>query len=216
MGPLTVSDSDFANSPLITPERLKADYREALAVGPSWAESRGFAGDEQDFDTNADGLIGDALSVGIGNPNSRPDKPPTKTAWMFSVCAGAIFFELTRYGNSAATNGNGGPDEKLHLRITAAGNAADNQTFQRIVMAAGLHAQCVLNPDNRRDLRAEGLSLTGGGKATKEAREVMVAHAVENARKHGADLEAYRSNLWALFILHDELHLEPYSGSLAY
>ncbi|WP_162561432.1 hypothetical protein [Methylobacterium terrae] len=209
-----MSDNEFASSPLITPERLKLDYRDALSVAPAWAGSPSFT--EQDFDSNEEGLAGDVLTIAVGTSKARPGKPPTKTAWMLGVCSGAILFELTRHGNSGATNGNGGPNEKSHFRITFAGNAEDNQTVQRLVTGAGLRAKCVMNADNRRDLRAEGLSLTGGGKAIKEAREVAVAHATENARKAGADVEAYERNLWALFILHDELHLDPYGASLSY
>lgn len=209
-----MSDNKFASSPLITPERLKLDYREALSIVPTWAELRSFT--DQSFESNMDGLENDVFTIAVGSSKARPGKTPTKTAWAFAVCAGAFLSELTRYGNSAATNGNGGPNEKPHARLTFAGHAEDNQTIQRLVTAAGLHAQCVMNADNRRDLRAEGLSLTGGGKAIKEAREVAVAHAIENARKAGADVEAYERNLWALFILHDELHLEPYGASLSY
>lgn len=209
-----MSDNAFAATPLITPERLKADYREALSVAPTWAGSPAFT--EQGFDSNAEGLEDDVLVIAIGNSAARPGKAPTKTDWAFAVCAAAFLFELTRYGNSAATNGNGGPNEKLHARLTFTGHAEDNQTIQRLVTGAGLHAQCVMNPDNRRDLRAEGLSLTGGGKAVKEAREIAVAHALENARKCDADVKAYERNLWALFILHDELHRDPHWTSLSY
>lgn len=186
--------TEFANSPLITPERLKADRAEALSVLPSWLHACGLADPDLPLEDDAATLyVGKTALVGI----------------TLSPIVAAAVFELTRFGNSVATNGNGGPDEDMHVRLTLAGNAKDNQTIQRLVMNVGLHRRVELGVD-RSDLRAENLSTVGDGKSRKDARETAIKHAIELARRAEADVVAYEANLRALFELHDELHLGTY------
>lgn len=158
---------------------------------PPWAHACGFADLELPLEDDTAVLI-------VGRGTVLPIK--------LSPVMPAILAELTRYGNSIATNGNGGPDEDMHVRLTLAGNAKDNQTVQRLVRGAGLHRRVELSED-RSDLRAENLAVVGDGKAIKDAREVVIRHAAEQARKAGAEVEPYVRNLRDLFDLHDTLHL---------
>jgi hypothetical protein len=189
------TDTNFSASPLITPERLKADLHEAFKLKPAWTGPCGLADEELPWDDNV-------LVLAAGQKHIEP--------YQLDTVSGAALFELTRFGNSVTTNRNtraGDPAERWYLKMTFSDAQEDNMPVSRLVTDAQPR-QAVRVGENRRDLRWESLTKQGAGKPTTAARETAVAHAERAARLNspeGFDVAAYVANLWALFLLHDEV-----------
>jgi len=94
--PLNRPPESFRNAPLITPDRIRKDWREALSIRPEWAQ---FAVPVED------GMW--AVVVGKKHP----------IAIMIPSFELALLCEVTRFKASLATNTNGsGPRAKTYVR----------------------------------------------------------------------------------------------------
>ncbi len=198
----------FASSPLITRERLSncadEDGLDALfSPAPAWVLMCKSVGPET--------LPNEAKMVlRVGRKHKRE--------YALSAVSLAILYELTRYGNSAATNINrpaGSKAARVYLKLTFKGAAKNNQPAHRIVAGVGLHQQALYpkaTPGGLIDLHPDNLAIDGGGKPEKNARKVAMSHAERCARAYAseADAVAYLANLNALLAFHDEVFgLEP-------
>lgn len=197
-----MSSNEFSASPLITRERLEVlDRAEAFSSLPAWAaggillsiDPGGDSGLELEFD------VFEVPISGVCPLIAR-----------FPAISAAILFELTRYGNSIATNRNriGG---EVYAKLTFGQHAKDSMPAARIIMDA-LPRQAVFQMGNPGEYRPEYLEKRGAGKSIKDARTVAIKHALEAALEARADALAYEANLLVLLEFHDELLL----GRFAY
>jgi hypothetical protein len=197
-GPVVKQPSEslsFASSPLITPERLSRGPEEALRPTPPWAVRIALADPEAPLDFSI-------CVMRLGE--TRPDQ------YNIHVLSVAILFELTRFGNSVATNSNrrgGDAHAKDYVKITYSGAPHDDTPIARIIMGAKPR-EAVISAPNPRNLDPAELGMRGAGKPTKDARAIAMSHAERCAREQAlpeAEVSAYLENLVALFAFHDEL-----------
>jgi hypothetical protein len=130
----------------------------------------------------------------------------------------AVLFELTRYGDTILVDANKKPSSKgaiYYLTFKPAASAKDTISVSRIIGGLGPHQVARTPKDTPNDLTPENWAVEGGGKPTKDARAIAIRYAEERARHHHAggtapEVEAYLTNLHALFTYHDEvLRLQP-------
>lgn len=186
--------SDFASSPLITPERLDASLVEALGAAPAWAIWYALADDEA---SPSESMA--VVRLGDKHPNQYP----------LPAVSLAILFEITRYGNSATTNTNSQEDDedaRYYPKVTYRGATKDDTTVGRLIMAALPRQRIIPAKDGMRTLHPASLGREPDRKATKDARAIAMHHCERVAREHRAsdgEVQAYLDNLRALFAYHD-------------
>lgn len=187
----------FLFAPLITPARLRADWREALAIRPQWAASM--------FEVDADGEDLDHTSAGLVAVVGRTRPQPLN----LSPLTAAILFELTRHNERGIhTNTNGSkPLPKVYAKLIFSTQAPQDATpLLRLIGNAkdGERAKPVNSP---RDLSPENVQIEPHPHPRKDAREVNIKHAREAAEasarewagRVSIDVDAYVANLRALF-----------------
>jgi hypothetical protein len=187
------STSDFRSSPLITPERLKRDHKEALHLAPPWASIHEIAHNEDELEHSKAVVRIDGEHPGIEH---------------ILALSLAFLFELTRFGHSVARNINGKADDPkalVFVKVTYRGAEYDDTTMGRLIVDAppGKIVARLDVKDHHPDLL-----VVRGGSAKKATRAIAMKHAERLAREVGAsevEIAAYLSNLRALLALHDEL-----------
>jgi len=190
----------FAQSPLITPARVRTELGRVFAAAPRWALVEVVDHDpNRVFEENV-------CAVAAGTKAKR-------IVYRVNPLIVAALFEITRFGNSVVTNANRPQDDpkgKPYLRATFAGAAEDHVTVGRLVINAGPHEEAVMaeavTERATTELRVEYLGKTSSGSAVKSARPTAVEHAEAAARKHAPpdfNITAYVGNIWALFAEHD-------------
>lgn len=197
---MDTATTDFASSPLITPERLAAEPQAALAVRPAWVRRVFF--------------------VAPGpHPEPNPAVQPPVIIWAgktrtlyeaHTTLAAAIMWEITRLpGLSIAVNSNGGAGN--YLRFTIGDEGEDLTTVSRFLSNAGPHEQVNKTKGRKWDMRTETLRVSRAGKPSKESRSVVMGHVERIAREveeRGAfpphiTAETYLANLYRLIAMAD-------------
>lgn len=208
--------SAFASSPLITPERLKANCAEALAALPPWADTHALAqGDDPTLEVEHQ-----KVAFHVRRSSRAKDKREgirggnRDTPWGLTAVFIAILAEVTRYGNSVNLNPNRGKerlDALFHLELALSGDGYEHFPVGRLINNATAKREVKLSTEGhfRHDLHPANLTEVEGGKPKHDARAVAIRHAQRRAEKASlpaAEVKAYVDNLYALFVYHDELY----------
>ncbi|RWQ28877.1 MAG: hypothetical protein E5Y88_27245 [Mesorhizobium sp.] len=183
-------DADqFRNTPLITPERIESDWKEALDILPPWARSRDF-------------LCGRVILVPVwGLHPATPFFPPYELA---------LLAEVTRYGHTIVTNSNFSPSgPRVYLKVSFRDAPGHNITIRRILSgAAEDEAVKALNIES--DYSAANSYFVPDARAKRDARK----EAIEQAEKLAGEfvdpvgVAAYVANIRALFAAIDASAVE--------
>lgn len=192
--------TDFASSPLITPERLEADPQAALAVRPAWLHAVHLEYPEGHEEDPARFTPAVALVLGRKHVTSRG----------FSLPQVAFMMEITRFpGASIVTNHNG--TGRHYVRIAFDGYPEDLTMLSRVFSGATEYVQTKVD-GIQSDMRAENLRHDPAEKIGKDARQVVLGHAERIAKQLEASgrmpphltAEAYLDNLRRLLVLIDQ------------
>ncbi len=188
------STSDFRSSPLITPDDLRADPRVASLRSPpgvviAWPNAEGTT---LEWINPSSDDADDRLLLEMEDPTlvvwSVEGSATTPTmSFILDAAFAAILNEATRFDGSLRTHSNRSPGDlsaTFYLRFIQAKGAPEEGSFivARIVVDAEAR-EVAYSPDSKRDLRQVGLSPDGKrrGKATRNARDALRAHAERSA-----------------------------------
>ncbi|MER9528814.1 hypothetical protein NKI89_03235 [Mesorhizobium sp. M0309] len=165
----------FRDSPLITAERLNANWNEALKLLPEWA---GIAH-----------VLPDRLHVVVGGKHPLPMfLPPLEMA---------VLAETTRFGHGVVTNANGsGPNGRAYAKLSLRDAADRNPTVRRYLSGAD-EGTAVKPLEIVSDYSASNSYFVSDGHAKRAAREEVLLHVKALAQVHLAprELDAYLANL---------------------
>ncbi len=197
---MTITDTDFLYSPLITPERILRDYEEAFSIRPKWCHSVHHVTPEGVHPSN---LQYQPLPIAIITLGK------TQIVHKGLSLAGLGFaFEITRLpGISIVTNQNGSTPPRHYVRIVVADYPEDLTTLSRTLCDTGPYEE--LSPGIlRHSLDPEHMLARPSSKQNRHAREVILGHAERLARKYSErdpsfDADAYVTNLRNLLSLVD-------------
>lgn len=159
----------FLDTPLLTPERIATDPEVAFEVRPAWI--RGLVIVHPD-DTPEDRLTASpaaVVSLGEGHLAHRT----------YSLINLAILSELSRLpGVSVATNSNG--SGRHYERVTIADAGEDLTSVNRLLLGATAYDQAKV-VGIKSDMRPENLGSIPASKLGKDARAVLLGHALRIA-----------------------------------
>jgi len=204
-----MTDKQFTDTPLITPDTLRLKREDLCDILPRWAF------DFTQASGGEDPLGEDVTLFRMNTHKAYVMQAPTVFL--------AIICELTRYpGASVALNDNGGTrasSTKPYPKLTMGG---DNFTLRRLSVdaGAGVVVKSIKRKVKRRagslllevdNLHPDNYHIGTAGKSTRDARADVTNHARNLAQAYAranpekkVDVETYLANIKALLDLHDE------------
>lgn len=198
--PNSKSNAKFANSPLITPERLISDWSIILEQEnlPEWIRILVpmHTGPE---DEDAEDPFPENVEIVVGKKSPNPYGTTTVEL--------ALYLELTRFGHSLVTNANGDkPTSRNYLKLSFRGGKSDLMSVRRI--SYGAKAGEATRPVGREnDYGSDNTYAEGDGHPDKDARMVTLGHVMRVAKEAeargeltvGLTVDAYINNIGRLF-----------------
>jgi len=165
----------FRDSPLITMERLRANWTDALQLLPDWANFIVF--------------LPDRVAVVVGVKHRLPMiLPPLEMA---------VLAETTRFGHGVVTNANGsGPNSRAYAKLSLREAADRNPTVRRYLSGAGEGA-AVKPLEIESDYSAANGYFVPDGHAKRAARDEVLLHVetLAKAQLLPSELATYLGNL---------------------
>jgi hypothetical protein len=165
----------FRDAPLITLDRLKAGWQQALAILPEWASFHVF--------------LPDCVAVVVGNKHRIPMLlPPLELA---------VLAETTRLGHGVVTNANGnGPGARIYAKLSLKDAQDRNPTLRRYLSGAD-EGSAVKALEIETDYSATNGYFVPDGHAKRAARDEVMVHvkALAQSQLSAHDAETYLANL---------------------
>jgi hypothetical protein len=181
--------TQFRDTPLITPERIAADWEEALKTLPPWARTTDF--------------LSDRILVTVwGLHPCAPFFPPLELG---------LFAEIARYGHTVVTNSNFSPSNpRIYLKVSFRDAPEHNITVRRVLSGAA-EGEAVKALDIESDYSAANSYFVPDARAKRDARKEVIEQAERLAASEVADpvaVAAYVANIRALFAAIDASAIE--------